>query len=642
MMLTSAVTCWAGVPEWLRSAAHESVPNYKAETNGVVLLHEEVTNVDSNGEIHTVYREAIKILRPNARKQISEVVVGFDNETKLTYLKGWAITASGQEYEVKEKDAVEMNAAYSEFITDAKVKFLPIPGGEVGSVIGFEYQQRRRPSVYEDVWAFQQDMPVRVSRYTLHLPAGWEYETHWNNHSSIEPIHNGSDITWEVKEIDGVEEEDYMPPHRAVAGRMLLHFFGPGQNLSGADWKRVGDWYEQLVKDRRAVNPDIHKQVVELTANSKTTLDKIEALSKWVQSQIRYVAVEIGIGGFQPHYAGDIYKQRFGDCKDKVTLLSAMLKDIGVNSDYVMIHTVRGLVRQDSPSAVTFNHVILAIELPKDVPAEGLQSIYRDSRNRTLVLFDPTDDMTPFGYLPSFLQETRGLLVTPEKTELIQTPLLAAKTNSLARSGKLKLAADGSLTGQVEETRSGAIASDFRGQLLHLNEVDRAKTIETLLGSNMASYKLTKAEVGALGDVAQPLFLRYQFMAPEYAKKSGSLLLLRPRVLGHKNWSIMEGNKRLYPVEYDNASFQTDTFDIEIPSGYEVDELPDPVDTVFDFGEYHSKIEQSGTVLKYTRQFTIKQVIVPTDRLNDLKKFYRQIAADERNTAVLKPVAGGK
>jgi len=103
----------------------------------------------------------------------------------------------------------------------------------------------------------------------------------------------------------------------------------------------------------------------------------------------------------------------------------------------------------------------------------------------------------------------------------------------------------------------------------------------------------------------------------------------------------MEGNKRLYPVEYDKASFQTDAFEIELPSGYEVDELPDPVDTVYDFGEYHSKIEQSGNTLKYTRQFTIKQVLVPTNRLDDLKKFYRQIAADERNTAVLRPKMTG-
>lgn len=111
----------------------------------------------------------------------------------------------------------------------------------------------------------------------------------------------------------------------------------------------------------------------------------------------------------------------------------------------------------------------------------------------------------------------------------------------------------------------------------------------------------------------------------------------QPRVIGQKNWSVMEGNKRLYPVEFDNTSFQTDTFQIELPAGYEVDELPDPVNITYDLGEYHSKVTADGNALRYTRQFTIKQVIIPTNRLDDLKKFYRLIAADERNTAVLRP-----
>jgi len=639
-IVSFAVTGWASVPDWLRAVAHDPLPAYKADTDGVVLLHEEVTTVDNNGEIHTIYREAYKILRPNARESLSRVMVWFDNETKLTYLKGWSITASGQEYAVKEKDAVEMNAAYSEFVTDAKIKVLMIPGGEVGSVIGYEYQQRRRPSVYEDVWAFQRDLPVRTSRYTLRLPAGWEVETHWSNHDEIKPAQSGGDSTWEAKDIAAVEEEDYMPPHRAVAGRMQLHFFGPGHSNSANDWKRVGDWYGELVRDRRDSSPELKKQVADLTSDSKTTMDKVAVLAQWVQKNIRYVAVEVGIGGFQPHAASEVYRQRFGDCKDKVTLLSAMLKEIGVNSDYLLIHTVRGFVRADSPSAVTFNHVVLAIELPPGTSTDGLLSTFVDSHKRTLLIFDPTDDMTPFGYLPAELQQTHALLVGANGTELIETPLLAPKTNSLTRSGKLKLQPDGSLAGEIEELRSGALGSEFRAQLLRAQESDRAKTIESLLGNNIASYQLTKAQVGSMRDVREPLFVRYNFTAPDYAKKSGNLMLLRPRVLGQKNWSIMEGNKRLYPVEYDEVSVQSDSFEIELPPGYEVDELPDPVDTVFDFGEYHSKVVESGNVLKYTRQFTIKQVIVPTNRLDDLKKFYRQIASDEKNAAVLRPKAG--
>jgi hypothetical protein len=234
------------------------------------------------------------------------------------------------------------------------------------------------------------------------------------------------------------------------------------------------------------------------------------------------------------------------------------------------------------------------------------------------------------------------LLVT-DKGQMIQTPLLAPAYNRLQRTGKLKLAPDGSLSGEIEEWRSGTIGSDFRARLLHMEMKDRAKSIESLLGNNLSSFVLAKAQVGNMGDISEPLMVRYDFTASNYAKKAGNLLLVRPRVVGQKGWAIMEGDKRIYPVEYDAASVQSDVFEIEIPDGFEVDELPDPVDVTYDFGEYHSKIQQTGNALKYTRAFTIKKVIVPTTQLDDLKKFYRQIGGDERNTAVLKAkaAAGG-
>ena len=96
----------AGTPDWLRDAARSPVPSYPKETRAVVLLSEQVTTVKGSGEITTLYRHAVKILRPEGRDE-GLLVVYSDQETRLTSLKGWAISADGQEYEVKEKDAVE-------------------------------------------------------------------------------------------------------------------------------------------------------------------------------------------------------------------------------------------------------------------------------------------------------------------------------------------------------------------------------------------------------------------------------------------------------------------------------------------------------------------------------------------------------
>ena len=91
------------------------------------------------------------------------------------------------------------------------------------------------------------------------------------------------------------------------------------------------------------------------------------------------------------------------------------------------------------------------------------------------------------------------------------------------------------------------------------------------------------------------------------------------------------------PVVFDGPRHDNDIFEITIPAGYEVDDLPPPVDLDFSFASYHSKTEANGNKLKYTRAYEIKELTVPVSKVDDLRKFYRVIAGDERNTAVLKP-----
>jgi hypothetical protein len=636
LFVALGTSAWAGVPDWLRQAAREPLPAYKADTKGVVLLDEEITTVDDSGEVHTVYRRAVKILRPTAREELSLVRVGFDDETKLTWLKGWSLTPSGQEYEVKEKDAVETGLSDS-FAVDNRYKLLQIPGAEVGSVIGFEYQQRRRPYVNQDTWQLQESMPVRLVRYTLRLPSGWEYQTFWNNHEKIDP--KPPDLTWEARDVAPLEVEEMMPPGPAIVARMVLHYYkkslAAGALAPTATWAGVGAWQDELNRGRRVASPELKKQVADLTAGLNNPLDKMNVLAAWVQKQIRYVDIEIGIGGFQPHYAADIYKNRYGDCKDKASLLMTMLKEVGIDSYFLLIDTRRGVVRADTPTAMTFDHAIVAIRVPDGVPTENLYALYKDPALGTLLIFDPTAEMTPLGDLPGYLQQSYALLVTDHGGQIIQTPLLDPSENKLSRTAKVKLNTDGTLSAQVDEERTGVFASAYRLRLLSAESNNRAKTIESLLGASLGNFQLTQASVVDLEKPSNPFGLKYTFSASEYAKKSGPLLLLRPRVIGRKAWAIAEV-KRLYPVEFDNASLETDRFDIELPQGYDVDELPDPVNVVYDFGEYHSKVEQLPGKLKYSREFIIKKVFVPTDRLEDLRKFYRQIAGDERSTVVLK------
>ncbi|HXZ28444.1 MAG TPA: transglutaminase, partial [Terriglobales bacterium] len=116
----------------------------------------------------------------------------------------------------------------------------------------------------------------------------------------------------------------------------------------------------------------------------------------------------------------------------------------------------------------------------------------------------------------------------------------------------------------------------------------------------------------------------------------GSLLLLRPRVLGQKADDFFEGKERKYPVEFAAPTLQTDDFEITLPPGFTVDDLPTPADLDAGFASYKSQIQVQGNVLHYSRQYEIKDILVPTEQLPKLKTFYRRVAGDENASAVLK------
>ena len=148
----------------------------------------------------------------------------------------------------------------------------------------------------------------------------------------------------------------------------------------------------------------------------------MQALATFVQKDIRYVAIELGIGGLQPHPATEVFTHRYGDCKDKVTLLSSMLKEIGIDSHYVIINTRRGSVTENTPPNLGFNHAIIAIQLPAgSTPRRCRRCIDApEARHGAVLRSDP--DARSFRPVARRLQANYGMLVTPEGGELVQLP----------------------------------------------------------------------------------------------------------------------------------------------------------------------------------------------------------------------------
>jgi hypothetical protein len=627
----------------MRALVDVPLPEHDDKTNAVRLYSEKILTVQADGKIKTVEREAYKILRPDG-KSYGMVRASYDSETRITNIHAWCIPAQGKDYEVKESSAIEtalIGVDGSELVTDVRTKMLEIPAAEPGNIVGYEIEHQDRPYVLQDEWEFQTDVPTREAHFTLQLPAGWEYKAVWLNHADAEPVAANNQWQWAVSNVKAIKFEEDMPPWNGVAGRMIVSLFPPGgMNRGFQSWSDMGAWYSKLATGRRDASPEIKQKVAALTASAATPLAKMQALARFAQDDVRYVAIELGIGGEQPHPAADVFVNRYGDCKDKATLLSSMLKEVGIDSYYVVINAERGVVTPAVPPHLSgFNHVILAVQLPPGLSDHSLMAAVQHPKLGKILFFDPTDHLTPFGQLSGALQANYGLLVTPDGGELIELPQLPAASNAVNRSAKLTLDDKGTLQGDVKEVRFGDPAAQQRWRLRSATKAaDQIKPIETTLAHSLATFEIGKATVRSLHQTEMPFEYDYSFVSPNYAKHAGDLLLVRPRVLGSKSSGILETpESRQYPVEFDGPELDTDVFEITLPAGYDVDDLPPPVNADFDFAAYHSKAEKDGNLLRYTRVFEVKQLSVPLNRMDDLKKFYRIIATDERNSAVLKP-----
>jgi hypothetical protein len=634
-------------PSWMHALVGTPLPSYDEKNDAVLLYSERNVTVLSEDKIRTHVREAYKILRPEGREH-GTVVVYFHPQRKITSLHGWCIPAQGKDYEVKEKDAIEASAMPGfELYSDVKAKVLRIPAPDAGNIVGYEYEVEEHPFWLQDTWDFQSHDPVRESRFSLQLPPGWEYKTSWLSYPEVKPTEAGKQSQWTLSDVKGIRHEPDMPPLSGVAGQMIVSFFpagGTSRKNEFLNWQGMGTWYGSLYGGQTDASEAIKQEVNSLVAGKTATLAKMQVLAGFVQHDIRYVAIELGIGGYQPHAAPDVFSHRYGDCKDKATLMHTMLREIGVDSYPVVINTHRGSVTLETPAHNGFNHVILAIKLPDDIKDPSLIAVIQHPKLGRILFFDPTNELTPFGEIGGYLQANYGLLVTADGGELVEAPQQPSALNSIQRVGKLTLDANGKLKGDIEEVRLGDRARAERQRLRALTKSDdRIKPIETLLAGSLSSFQIVHASLVNLEQTELPFGFNYSFVSDNYAKNAGNLLLVQPRVLGSKSSKVLETKEaRKFPFEFEGPWRDTDTFDIALPPGYEVDELPPPTNADFSFGSYHSKTEASGQVLHYTRSMEIKELSVPVSKMDELKKFYRMIAADERNTAVLKPAATAK
>ncbi len=623
-------------PQWGLDAAKTPTPADVKDAAYVVLFDEYVETVDAQGRAVERERRAKRILKPQGRQVACEVQ--YDVDEKVNYFREWTIAADGKQYQAQDTDFVDVgDLEVPIMLSTAKTRVVRPPAADVGAVVICESEELLAPYQQEQVWEIQSGIPIAFQALEVDLPAGRAHTEAWHKYSPVKPVEVAPNHwRWEIKNMPALDLRELKsgPEWVALAARMSVQWGDAAVEGKDNQWRAIGEWTGTLEANRPDPSPEIIAQAQSLIAGAPDFYTKLSRITEYIQKNIRYFIVMRGIGGWQANHAGDIFRNRYGDCKDKTTLLISMLQAAGIHAVYLPVDSHRGYVDPEAPSRYG-NHMITAIEIPSDVQDARLKAIVKARDGKRYLIFDPTDERTPVGNLRSELQGGYGTLAAGPASQVIALPVLDPEANGTERKGVFTLAADGTLTGAVDSSHIGPTGAELRSMLKYTDEKERREYWERVVAESLPGVTLDSFEFTQPPALDKPLELHYKVTARQYSHQAGSLLLVRPRVLG-SDARPFDDKPRVYPIDLGATGRWHTSFDINVPAGYAIDETPDPVALDLDFASYHSTVTAKGSVLHYEREYVVRQVEIPAARVADFRRLESTILADEKNAAVLK------
>lgn len=624
-------------PPWAVEAAKTPTPAYAKDAPAIVLFQENLITVDAQNHGVRRSRSAVRILKPQGRKW-GECGAWYDADSKLNSIRSWTITPDGRQLQPMETDFSDYGAYDSLTLqTTDRLRQAKIPASDPGAVVICEIEQRLRPYMSEEEFNIQWPIPIASQAFELELAPGGHYAVAWRKFQPVKPIVlSPGHVRWEIKDEPALDLENLrsIPAWGALSSRMSAKWGDEAVEGNDSQWRAVGQSMTSLEEHRPDPTPEITAKAQELVAGAPDFHTKLSRIAEYIQKNIRYFIVERGIGGWQAHYASDIYRKRYGDCKDKATLTISMLQAAGIHAVYMSADSDRGWIDPEEPS-IAADHMITAIEVPVDVQDPRLKAIVKAKDGKRYLIFDPTNEHTAIGNLPYYLQGGYGTLAAGAASQVIAFPVLEPDASGTEQKGSFTLSADGTLKGDVDTSHSGSEGAEFREFLKETDDKERREVWKHYIGLTLPGVTLDGFQFAQPSALNKPLEFHYKVTASQYAHTAGPLLLVRPRVIGSFTRPF-DNKPRTLPINLVATGHWHDSFDITVPPGYVVDEMPAPANIDLDFASYHSSVSAKGNTLHYEREYVVRQVELPPDRADAFRHLESVIVADERGTAILK------
>jgi tetratricopeptide (TPR) repeat protein/transglutaminase-like putative cysteine protease len=375
------------------------------------------------------------------------------------------------------------------------------------------------------------------------------------------------------------------------------------------NWEEVGSWYAGLQQPQQAITPAISAKAAELTKGLSNDDDKIRALYNFVSTHFHYISLSFGIGRYQPHAADDVLGNEYGDCKDKHTLLAALLQAAGYDAWPALINSSRK-VDPDLPSPGQFDHVITVVP-------RGSNSIWLDT----------TPEVSPFGLLLAGLRDKQALVIPSGKPAfLMRTPEAPPFPSSQDFHAEAKLGPDGTLTGHMKYSFRGDVEVLFRLSFRKVSQAQWKDLVQRMSYSTGFGGEVSAVNASAPDDTEKPFQFEYDYTRKDYGDWENRRIGPPFPRLGIEVWKDVE-EKPKEPVFLGAPGKIEYRARVELP--FEALHIPEDVNLVQDFAEYHSTYTVEKGVLTAVRQFTIKKKDVPLAAWEDYRKFCKAIADDE-------------
>ncbi len=565
----------------------------------------------------------------------------YDGEI-LKAISARTIKPDGSTIELKKEDFHTITGdeqGYLFYSDRKKVKFT-FPSIEKNCIIEYHYSVYSRYPFIQGVWGIQSSIPKLENSYKLTVPLllilpvskggydwTWRYKSfnffldRPNEHRNLTPSQANLDQTvtfsWIQKNIAAFEPDPMMPPY---------DYYVPYVKFAPSEWKTWDDiskWYNKYhFEDRLDITDEISNKAKELTTDCITEADKLKKVYAFIQT-LRYVAIEIGQGGYTPSKPQKVLERNYGDCKDKSILLISLLRSLGITAKPVLVLTEnKGRIDPNFPSW-EFNHMIVQAK----------------TTNGTLYWMDPTVDHCPLGKIP-YLDEGASVLVLNDDgtSQFGLTPSSTHEDNVQDVHMKVSLATQDEVDYDITITFKGEENFSTRSFLNDMTHDEIVKFCKSLVADNYLNADVANYSMSDLNAVDSALVFNFKLKVPNAVERQGDLVFLNVDPLKLPgNWNWLARDKRTYDIEFNYPRTVNKTIELDFPKDtYAIRTLPNNINLAKK-GLYFSEADQSdgnGHVI-VKESFSVQYKYFKANYFKDLKDFVEVMRKTSQEKIIL-------